>query len=168
MPETAAEVGAKSVSRFNVPGRKAPRMGADGRGDNVGSVKPRIARQGYVRFLGLKDLDGRSRAAQRTRQLVTAIENDLGGADRLSEGQRQLIQRAAFLSVQCEDFEIRFALGEPIELPDYLATCNNVRRMFEALGLDRRARDVTPSLQAYLAQEADRKPTGAAVTEGGE
>jgi hypothetical protein len=103
MPEAASESNPTSVARFNHAGRKQPRMGADGRGDNVGAVKPRIGRKGYVRFLGLKDLDGRSRAAQRTRQIVAAIENDLGGGDRLSEAQRQLVQRAAFLSVQCED-----------------------------------------------------------------
>jgi hypothetical protein len=29
------------------------------------------------------------------------------------------VQRAAFLAVMCEDFEVRYTLGEPIELADY-------------------------------------------------
>jgi hypothetical protein len=166
MPETAAEIGSKSVSRFNVPGRKLPKMPAENavRGDSSGSVKPRIARHGYIRFLTLKDLDARSRAAGYAKQLAGALESDLGGADRLSAAQRQLVQRAAVLSSQCEDFETRYLLGEAVELPDYLAATNCLRRVLLALGLDRKPRDITPSLQAYLAQEADRKPTAAAAT----
>jgi hypothetical protein len=59
-------------------------------------------------------------------------------------------------------------LATTVELPDYLAATNCLRRVLLALGLDRKPRDITPSLQAYLAQEADRKPTGAAITEGGD
>jgi hypothetical protein len=164
-----AEVDAKSVSRFNVPGRKLPKMPAgDGvRGDSSGSVKPRIARHGYIRFLTLKDLDARSRAAGYAKQLAGALESDLGGADRLSAAQRQLVQRAAVLSSQCEDFETRYLLGEPVELPDYLAATNCLRRVLLALGLDRKPRDITPSLTAYLAAEADRKAASESATEGG-
>jgi hypothetical protein len=78
-------------------------MGADGRGDAVGAVKPRIAKQGFVRFLTLKDFDGRCRASKRAQEIISALEADCGGADRLSEAQRQLITRAAMLSVQAED-----------------------------------------------------------------
>jgi hypothetical protein len=109
------------------------------RGDNVGTVKPRIAKAGYVRFLTLRDLDGRSRAAGRCKELVRALEVDLGGANQLTTAQQQLIQRAALLGTTCEDFEVRFALGEPIELADYLTTVNVQRRVLATLGLERRA-----------------------------
>jgi hypothetical protein len=109
------------------------------RGDNVGTVKPRIAKAGYVRFLTLRDLDGRSRAAARCKELVRALEVDLGGANQLTTAQQQLIQRAALLGTTCEDFEVRFALGEPIELADYLTTVNVQRRVLATLGLERRA-----------------------------
>ena len=33
-------------------------------------------------------------------------------------------------------------LGEPIELPDYLAAVNNLRRVLATIGLERKARDV--------------------------
>src|SRR5438034_11732639 len=116
MPVDTAEVATNSVARFNVSGRTQPHMGGgSARGDNVGAVKPRVARQGYIRFLTLRDLDGRSRAAARCKELVRALEVDLGGADQLTTAQQQLIQRAALLGTTCEDFEVRFALGAPIE-----------------------------------------------------
>jgi len=156
MSETAAEARSTSVARFNGPGRRQPKMRAEGaRGDNVAAVKPRIARHGYVRFLSMRDLDGRSRAAMRCRELVAALEADLGGAARLSTSQRQLIQRAAVLATQLEDFEVRYALGEAVELPDYLAAINVQRRLLVSLGLERRARDVTPSLREYIAEKAE-------------
>jgi hypothetical protein len=74
----------------------------------------------------------------------------MGGADRLSTAQRQLVQRAAILAVQCEDFEVRYSIGQPIELDMYLAAINCQRRVLTELGLERRARDVTPSLQQYI------------------
>jgi hypothetical protein len=157
MPQGAAEAQPNSVARFNVPGRGA--MGynrAATNGDGTATVRPRIARQGFTRFLTLADLDARTKAAQRARQVLAAIEGDLGGADRLSEGQRQLAQRAALISVQCEDYETRFLMGQPHELPDYLAACNCLRRVLASLGLERRARDVTPDVGRYLAEAAAR------------
>ncbi len=156
MSETAPEARSKSVARFNGPGRRQPKMAIDApRGDASGTVKPRIARQGYIRFLTMRDLDGRSRAAARCRELARELEVDLGGADRLSSAQRQLIQRAAVLAAQLEDFETRWCLGEEVELPDYLAAINVQRRILVSLGLERRARDVTPSLREYLAEKAE-------------
>ncbi len=159
MSETAPEARSKSVARFNGPGRRQPKMAIDApRGDASGTVKPRIARQGYIRFLTMRDLDGRSRAAARCRELARELEVDLGGADRLSTAQRQLIQRAAVLAAQLEDFETRWCLGEVVELPDYLQAINVQRRLLVSLGLERRARDVTPSLREYLAEKADAAP----------
>jgi hypothetical protein len=70
---------------------------------------------------------------------VRALEVDLGGAEQLTTAQQQLIQRAALLGTPSEDFEVRFALGEPIELADYLTTVNVQRRVLATLGLERRA-----------------------------
>jgi hypothetical protein len=151
MAEVAAEAGSRSVA-VRDPFRQVHRKkGAAGAAvENIGSVKPRLAKTRYVRFLTIRDLDGRSRAAMRTRELVSAFEADMGGADRLSTAQRQLVQRAAILAVQCEDFEVRYSIGQPIELDMYLAAINCQRRVLTELGLERRARDVTPSLQQYI------------------
>jgi hypothetical protein len=56
--------------------------------------------------------DGRSATAGRFKDLVEDIAADLGGKDTLSEGQRQLIRRAAMLSAECERQEALAARGE--------------------------------------------------------
>jgi hypothetical protein len=43
-------------------------------------------------------IDGRSAAARRFRDVFGEIVSELGGADRLSEGQRQLARRCAMLA----------------------------------------------------------------------
>jgi hypothetical protein len=98
---------------------------------------------GKVRLLTLDRLDRRTAAAQRAVQLVDAIGNDLGGSDRLSEGTRMLVQRAAVLNTFIESCEVRWLAGESIELGDYLAAINCQRRCLESIGLDRLPRDVT-------------------------
>jgi hypothetical protein len=72
-------------------------------------------------------LDGRSQTARRFRDLVEGMGNDLGGSDRLSEGQRQLIREA------------------------YGVLCDRLGRCLQRLGLERKPRDVTPDLRSYLA-----------------
>jgi hypothetical protein len=133
-------------------------------------IKPRILKHGYVRFLSLHDLDGRTRAATRCKELVRALEVDLGGADQLTTAQAQLVQRAAILGVQAEDFEARFALGQPVELTDYFTCVNVQRRVLATLGLERRSRDVsTPTLSQYLAArpvELDDEPDAAPAADG--
>jgi hypothetical protein len=49
------------------------------------------------------------------KDVLTAIVSDLGGADRLSEGQRQLCRRCALLAVEAEKLEARSISGESID-----------------------------------------------------
>jgi hypothetical protein len=145
-------VHSNSVARFNVPGRDPPP-----RANQFAGVKPRVAKQGYIRFLTLRDLDGRSRAVSKCNELRAALETDLGGADTLTTAQSQLVQRAALIGVQLEDFETRWILGEAIEFTDYMTGVNVQRRVLTTLGLERRARDVgrSATLQEYLSARAN-------------
>jgi hypothetical protein len=86
--------------------------------------------------------------------LAASLESDLGNDP--TAGQKQLVQRAAVISAVCEDFETRFLLGEPFELPEYLVAANCLRRVLATLGLERKARDVTPSLTEYLTARAEK------------
>ncbi len=99
--------------------------------------------------------DGRSATARRFKDLVGDIAADLGGIASLSEGQRQLIRRAAMLSAECERLEAMSARGEAeFDIDLYGMICDRLGRLFGRLGLERKSKDVTPSLSAYLAGKA--------------
>ena len=99
--------------------------------------------------------DGRSAQARRYRDLMAEMISDLGGPDGLSEGQRQLVRRAAGLSVQAEAVEAAIIGGEDIDLGQYVTASNCLRRVLESLGLRRVAKDVTPDLASYLRARAE-------------
>lgn len=108
---------------------------------------------GKTRLLTLAHLDGRTAAARRARELIEAIEADLGGGDRLSEGQRQLVQRAAVLGTFIESCEAQWLGGKAVDLADYLQAINSQRRVLATIGLER-ARNVMPSVAEYVASIA--------------
>ena|ERR1700730_6403424 len=99
--------------------------------------------------------DGRSATARRFKDLVEDIAADLGGKAMLSEGQRQLIRRAAMLSAECERQEALSARGEAeFNCELYGTMCDRLGRLFGRLGLERKPRDVTPTLSDYLQAKA--------------
>jgi hypothetical protein len=100
--------------------------------------------------------------ARRFRDVLAEIISDLGGHDGgLSEGQRQLARRCATIAIACERMEGEAAAGNPIDLDVYGTLTDRLGRAFGRLGLRRRARDVTPSLEAYLAAtERDQDDDG--------
>jgi hypothetical protein len=82
----------------------------------------------------------------------------LGGIDNASAAERSLIRRASVMTVELERFEKKFALaGEASEadLDLYQRTAGNLRRLLEAVGLQRRPRDVSLSLRDRLQLEAE-------------
>ena len=95
-----------------------------------------------AKMLTLDALDGRTAAAKLVRSVIDAIAVDLGGIDTLSEGKRQLVQRAAVLGALIEEHEARWLVGEPFDAAEYPAAINAQRRVLTSLGLERRARDV--------------------------
>ncbi|MCJ2138455.1 hypothetical protein [Methylobacterium sp. E-066] len=79
--------------------------------------------------------------------------SDLGGEAAVSAAERSLVRRIATLTVELERMEERFASdgeADPAALDLYSRTSGNLRRLLEALGLQRRARDVTPDLRDYI------------------
>jgi hypothetical protein len=76
----------------------------------------------------------------------------MGGEANTSAAERSLIRRIATLTVELELLECRFAVaGEasPDALDLYQRTAGNLRRLLEAIGLQRRAKPV-PTLEQYL------------------
>jgi hypothetical protein len=90
----------------------------------------------------------------RFRDLNDDIIADLGGRDRLSTGQLQLIRRAATLSIMAEAMEADAVASKAFDVDLYGVLCDRLGRCLQRLGLERVSRDVTPSLSAYLAGKA--------------
>ncbi len=101
--------------------------------------------------LFVDNVDGRSKEARRFRDVLAEIISDLGGADGLSEGQRQLARRCALMSVECEKMEAKSVAGEAIDLDVFGQLSDRIGRAFQRLGLKRTKRDVTPDLASYIA-----------------
>jgi hypothetical protein len=97
----------------------------------------------------LAGVDGRTTQARRFKEVFTNITQDLGGDP--TEAQKAIAARAATLCVWCEAAEVEFASGGELDVATYSTVSNAMRRLLTDLGLERRSRDVTPSLSDYIA-----------------
>jgi hypothetical protein len=81
---------------------------------SAGAALPRRSktRQGKARLLTLDALDARTAAYADARKLIRDLSVDLGGEDRLSAGEHQLVQRAAMTGAIVADFEARRVAGQ--------------------------------------------------------
>jgi hypothetical protein len=104
-----------------------------------------------TRLLSLHGLDKRTPAYLETKKLIGEIEADLGGADQLSAAERQIVQHAALLGAMLVDMEVRYLAGQAIDTSEYGFLIGVQQRLFQVLGVQRRQRDVTPSIDEYLA-----------------
>ena len=105
----------------------------------------------------LPGVDGRSPWVRRCKDVIAAHLSDLGGEDNTSAAERSIIRRASVLTVELERLEARFALAErrrPSDLDLYQRAAGNLRRLLEAVGIQRRPRDVTPPDPLEYAKEA--------------
>ena len=101
----------------------------------------------------LPGIDGRSAWIRRAKDLIAEHVAGLGGEDNTSAAERSLVRRASVITAELEFLEARFATAgdgaKPDDLDLYLRGSNNLRRLLEAVGLQRRARDVTPDPLHY-------------------
>jgi hypothetical protein len=98
----------------------------------------------------LPGLDGRTSAARRFRDLVSSYIADMGGIDRCSEIKLGLLRRLAAATVQAELLEARMVNGEQIDVGTLCTLASTTLRIASRLGLERRAKNVTPTVKAYL------------------
>ena len=98
----------------------------------------------------LPGVDGRSIVARRFRDIVSAIAVDQGGADRMSEARMQLVRRFAAAAVIAETIEAALANGEEINIQEHALLSSTLTRLASKIGIDRRTRNITPSLREYL------------------
>jgi hypothetical protein len=99
-----------------------------------------------------KIVDARTVWARRARDLMALHLQDLGGDDAVSEAERAILRRAVTLIIELEMLEVKFATegSKGYQIDRYQRVSNTLRRLLESLGLQRRPRDVTPSLSEYL------------------
>jgi hypothetical protein len=106
------------------------------------SQKSRVANGSAL----LPGVDGRSAWVRRAKEIIADHISDLGGMDNTSAAERSLVRRASTLSVELERLEAKFATAGEASIADleaYGRASNTLRRLLEAVGLQRRPRDTT-------------------------
>ena len=86
--------------------------------------------------------DGRSAWTRRWKDIVELHVVDAGGLDVLSEARLSLIRRAATLELQLEQLECAMSEGKDVDIEGYGRVASHLRRILEAMGLDRRQRQI--------------------------
>jgi hypothetical protein len=114
--------------------------------------------------------DPNSAWSRRYHDLLGGHVADLGGADMLSEAQAALCRDAACLEIELERMRGLLSANEQVDLDLYGRVAGQRRRILETLGLERKAKDVTPPTLAELrARRASAVPahamSAAAATE---
>ncbi|WP_303810173.1 hypothetical protein [Sandarakinorhabdus limnophila] len=97
----------------------------------------------------IANVDGRTHGGRRFRELAADLAHHLGGSP--TPPQQAIIQRAAALIIWCEGQETALANGADFDVAAFTTAANSLRRLLADLGLDRRLKDVTPSLEQFLA-----------------
>jgi hypothetical protein len=107
----------------------------------------------------LPGIDNRGPWIRRCKDVIAAHLSDLGGPDNTSAAERSIIRRVGVLTAELEHLEVRFATAGEANAEDldlYQRTANSLRRLLEAVGLQRRTRDVTPDPLVYARSSTDR------------
>ena len=126
--------------------------------DRTGAANTKLTHRSAVANgtrIFVEGLDGRSALARRYRDLLATFTADMGGDP--SEAQKQLIRRAASLSVWCEAVEVRLANGEDVDIGQLTTASNSLRRILQDIGLERSSKDVTPTIEQYMSFRENEK-----------
>jgi hypothetical protein len=101
--------------------------------------------------IGGREVDGRTLPARRYKAVCGELAVDLGGEP--STAQWLLICRCAAITVQTEMLDQRIVTGEPVDPSHYTSLTGTLTRTLKTLGLERRAKDITPgaTLDAHAA-----------------
>jgi hypothetical protein len=109
------------------------------------------------RLTSLAQIDQRTIAARQVRETIAAIETDQGGRDQMTTAIQKVAETAAVTTAMVNDMAAKWLNGEEVDPALFCTLANAQRRLFETLGFDRAARDVTPTVAEYLAQKTEAK-----------
>ena len=101
--------------------------------------------------------------ARRFHDLVVGHVQDMGGRDMLSEAQLALCKRAAGLECELEQMEGRMSQGIEVDLDRYGRAASHLRRILESLGLERKPKDIGPTLGDLLREDQRQQREAAAA-----
>ena len=104
----------------------------------------------------LPGVDGRSPWVRRCKDVIAAHLSDIPEP---TAAERSLIRRAAVLTTELERLEAQFATAgeaDPETLDLYGRTSGNLRRLLEAVGLQRRCKNVGPTLADVIREDWSR------------
>jgi hypothetical protein len=104
----------------------------------------------------LLGVDGRSAWVRRCKDVIASHVSDLGGVDNCSAAEQSIVRRAAVLPTELEQLEVRFATAGQADAGDleiYQRCANSLRRLLEAVGLQRRAKQVNELTLDEIASE---------------
>lgn len=75
--------------------------------------------------------------------------SDLGGLDEITTAKTAILCRAAALIAWLEAQEAAFAGDGKLDIAAYTTATNTLRRLLADIGLERSARNLTPTLAEY-------------------
>ena len=81
----------------------------------------------------------------------------------LSEAQLALCKRAAGLECELEQMEGRMSQGIEVDLDRYGRAASHLRRILESLGLERKPKDIGPTLGDLLREDQRQQREAAAA-----
>jgi hypothetical protein len=101
---------------------------------------------------GVPNTDAWSRRAL---DIISEHVADLGGEGNISAAEYSIIRCAAALKVELEALEAKFATGKSDkgDVDLYIRGAGGLRRLLQSLGLERRAKNVGPTVEEYLASK---------------
>jgi hypothetical protein len=108
----------------------------------------------------LSTLDGRARAVRELRARWNEVVSDLGGLSELSSQKQSLIWRFVFLESWIEEQERRMLQGEGVEEARWLMALNSFTGLLARIGLERKARVVSPIARLRQQQSPNTLPMG--------
>jgi hypothetical protein len=88
---------------------------------------------GKVTVMSLADLDGRTNAARRAKEVIGELEREYGSSEDLPVEQRMRIVDLAILNAMSEDLAVKFFLGEPVDRIEFATLVNAKRRALDSL-----------------------------------
>jgi hypothetical protein len=93
---------------------------------------------------GLKIIDGRSPEAHFIRRVTKQLVDHIG-IDRVTVPQRALISKIAWIELRCTILDRKLIENRetPLDVDTYLAHANALKRMYQALGLNRPTKSFT-------------------------